>query len=177
MSLRAFVAGRPGRSLTDQSPGCLLKDGYWVIQCGRSDISWTVGDTLVVFLVDEERNRQVQRSIVLSANPVDEGGGLKFGDFGVIPEQFALEPNYPNPFNGETVLRICLPEDADVQLDLVNSLGQTVRNWAGGKWTAGTHEVRWDGKDGLGNEMSSGMYIFRLRTGERFFLQKAVLLR
>jgi len=65
------------------------------------------------------------------------------------PQDFGLQPNYPNPFNSGTVIPFALPEDQDVELNVFNLDGQQVATLVDGTRPAGTHAVRWDGRDDL----------------------------
>ncbi|MEJ2721615.1 MAG: FlgD immunoglobulin-like domain containing protein, partial [bacterium] len=58
-----------------------------------------------------------------------------------------------------------------------NVRGQEVRSLAGKSFPAGVHSVEWDGKDNLGNSVPSGVYFYRLRSGEFSQMKKMVLLK
>ena len=75
----------------------------------------------------------------------------------------ALEPCRPNPFNGRTVIPFRLLSAARVRLDIANLAGQNIRVLAKRVYEAGVHEVVWDGLDSAGREVSSGIYLVRLR--------------
>ena len=83
-----------------------------------------------------------------------------------LPQFFTLDQNYPNPFNSATVIRFALPTAADVELSIFNLAGQQVETLADGLREAGTYTVRWDGRDDSGRELASGVYLYRLRTGD-----------
>jgi len=79
---------------------------------------------------------------------------------------FLLEPAKPNPFKQLTTIRYQLSKAGMASLDLYNVLGQRVRTLAEGEHTAGIHQVYWDGRDSQGRRVSSGVYFYRLETGE-----------
>jgi hypothetical protein len=79
-----------------------------------------------------------------------------------LPQQFALSQNYPNPFNPETAIKYQLPNRAQVELVVYDLHGRRVALLESGPKTAGPHLVRWDGRDGAGNRVSSGIYFYRL---------------
>lgn len=84
-----------------------------------------------------------------------------------LPKQGArLLPNVPNPFNPATVLRFQLPEGPDraVRLVLYDATGRALRTLLDGERGPGTHQLRWDGTDGLGRQVASGVYFSRLWT-------------
>ena len=82
------------------------------------------------------------------------------------PETYALFPNYPNPFNAETMIRYTLPEPARIRLVIYDVLGREVRALVDKEQIAGQHSVIWDGEDGEGELVSSGVYFYRLDGGE-----------
>ena len=78
-----------------------------------------------------------------------------------VAEGFVLYGNYPNPFNPTTTVRYGLPHRSGVSLIVYNTLGQEVARLVGGMQEAGIHEVRFDA-----GGYASGMYFYRIRTGE-----------
>jgi hypothetical protein len=100
----------------------------------------------------------------------ETGGGL--------PRAYALGQNYPNPFNPSTSITYTLTEKGNVVLDVMNLRGQHVTTLLNGVKEAGNHSVTWDGKNSLGQTVSSGIYFYRLRTDDGFNqTRKMVLLK
>lgn len=79
-----------------------------------------------------------------------------------VPRAFALGQNYPNPFNPSTRMEFALPVAGSVNLRVFNLLGQEVATILNGPEGAGNYVVVWDGRDGAGREMSSGVYFYRI---------------
>ena len=79
---------------------------------------------------------------------------------GGAPAGFSLAQNYPNPFNSETVIGFTLPAAEEVELLLYNMGGQRVATLAKGWRPAGSHTVRWDGRNDLGQALASGAYFY-----------------
>jgi len=97
---------------------------------------------------------------------------------GLTPNQFALEPAFPNPFNPGTTLRYDLSEDAIVELSVFDLLGHKVNILVDNeKQAAGTYSVSWNGTNQNGQNMPSGTYIILLRAGQNRFTQKVTLIR
>ncbi|MBT6144907.1 MAG: hypothetical protein HOH74_05730 [Gemmatimonadetes bacterium] len=94
-----------------------------------------------------------------------------------LPSGWRLEPNHPNPFNGQTVIPLFLPGPSLVQADILSVLGQRIRPLAGGRMPAGKHLLHWDGTDEAGHPAATGVYTVRVRVegGER--RQRIMLLR
>jgi len=93
-----------------------------------------------------------------------------------LPDKLRLCQNYPNPFNPSTVIGYELPTNSKVSLILYNLPGQEVRKLFSGYKEKGHHQVVWDGKNNSGNSVSSGVYIYRLTSGEYARSKKLVKL-
>ncbi len=104
----------------------------------------------------------------------DGGTGIEGGTLGKL----TLEQNNPNPFNPKTEIRFTLPMPTEVSLDVYDIAGRHVRSIvAGERMEAGDHVTAWDGHDGGGHRVSSGVYFYRLKTEEREAVRKMVLLK
>lgn len=75
------------------------------------------------------------------------------------------------------MIRFALPAGAEVKLAVYNLSGQQVATLAEGRREAGTHELRWDGRDDRGRDLASGLYLCRLEAGRQTALRKLLLLR
>ena len=102
---------------------------------------------------------------------------VETSDQASVPQAFSLAQNAPNPFNSNTVIRFALPQPSQVELTIYNLLGQPVAALVQGPRAAGTFSVRWDGRDQAGRPVTSGVYLYQLRAGERTEVRKLLLLR
>ena len=85
----------------------------------------------------------------------------------LVPDEFALERNFPNPFNPETTIRYAVPEAADVSLIVYNILGQEIVTLANERHVPGFYVLRWNGQDRYGRGVASGVYLYRIQaTGQ-----------
>ncbi|MCD4693089.1 MAG: T9SS type A sorting domain-containing protein [Calditrichales bacterium] len=87
----------------------------------------------------------------------------------VIAHEFILGKNYPNPFNPVTNIPFVVPAKAagkNVKLNVYNILGQKVAALFDGKAKPGLHTVQWKGLNSAGKAVSSGIYIYRLKSGD-----------
>lgn len=92
---------------------------------------------------------------------------------------FALLPSAPNPATHGTALRFVLPSRGPVELAIYDVSGRrvrTLRSPDAGALPAGVHTVRWDGADGFGRRVESGVFFVRLRAGHRDAVSKLVVL-
>ena len=94
-----------------------------------------------------------------------------------LVKTFALNQNYPNPFNPETKITFQFPQASQVTLRIFNILGKEIITLVNEQYQAGKHTVNWNGKDNLGNVVSSGIYFYQLRAGNFTQAKKMILLR
>lgn len=86
--------------------------------------------------------------------------------------------NYPNPFNPRTVIAFDLPEVTRVDLRVYDLGGRLVRTLFAHQMIApGHHDVDWDGRDEKGEEMSAGVYMYRLEAGDYVEARRMVLVK
>ncbi|MBN1780463.1 T9SS type A sorting domain-containing protein [bacterium] len=85
--------------------------------------------------------------------------------------------NYPNPFNGKTAVDFTLETATWVTIQIVNVLGQQVRLISDREWSAGPHQVIWDGRNQQGADLPSGIYFMVLENGQRTTIKRMQLLR
>lgn len=81
-----------------------------------------------------------------------------------LPSECMLYSNYPNPFNPSTKIKFALPQRASVTLEIYNIRGSNVKTLVDGIEEPGFHTVIWDGKNSSGGNVSSGIYLCRMRT-------------
>ena len=94
-----------------------------------------------------------------------------------LPEDFALLPNFPNPFNAETKIAYRLPQETLVWLTVFNAIGQPVRQLVNATQAAGTHSVTWDGQDDRGSAVATGVYFSRFAAGPFYQARPMILLK
>ena len=100
----------------------------------------------------------------------------------LAPQETALLPNYPNPFNPETWIPYRLAEDALVTLIIYDQSGQIVRTLDVGHQIAGYYTDRtkaayWDGKNEFGEGVASGVYFYHLSAGDFSATRKMLILK
>ncbi len=88
-----------------------------------------------------------------------------------------LYPNRPNPFNPSTAIPFSLPERMFVNLSVYNVEGRRVRTLLDQTVPGGYQEAVWDGKDDGGRPVSSGVYFYHLKAGEKVLTNQLVLLK
>ena len=99
-----------------------------------------------------------------------------------IPSDYVLKQNYPNPFNPSTTINYSIPAVSDVKLIIYNVLGQEVITLIDDQKTAGNYSVFWNATDAGGNQLTSGIYFYKLVangiSGEKFQdIKKMILIK
>ena len=94
-----------------------------------------------------------------------------------VPKEFALKQNYPNPFNPTTDISFTIGQTSDINLTIYNLLGQKVRVLENASRQAGTHTLRWDGRDQMGQDVSTGVYLYTLTNGTKSITKKMALMK
>ena len=89
-----------------------------------------------------------------------------------LPENYSLSQNYPNPFNLSTIIQYSIPEPSSVEITIYTIQGQEVRTVDFGEQPAGIYNLQFDG-----NELSSGIYLYRLQTNNFTQTRKMLFLK
>jgi len=95
----------------------------------------------------------------------------------LLPRQFSLEANFPNPFNPSTTVPINIPEQMRVTVRVYDLLGGQVATLHSGIMEPGRHFLTWRGKDEFGSLMASGIYILRAETEHSAVNRKIILIK
>jgi len=105
--------------------------------------------------------------------------GLEAPSSSTVPEQFALSPAFPNPFNSSTTLELKVPRKTYVGITVRDVLGRKVRTLMppGTILGPGRFRVRWDGRDDAGRSVPSGTYLLVVRSREQVLTRRVTLLR
>ncbi len=159
---------------------------FWVDTFGPETVELVSGDSLqkrnsrlfgfnnVALDVWERKiNGHWQLRIAQKSYPmgvVEEGNSTS-------PHAFALLPNYPNPFNGSTVIRYSVQRAGFVELSVWNYEGRRVATLVSRKQAPGTYTVRWNGLSSDGQPLASGTYFCRLRFRGQSRWQKMLFLK
>ncbi|MCF8241755.1 MAG: T9SS type A sorting domain-containing protein [Melioribacteraceae bacterium] len=93
-------------------------------------------------------------------------------DEALTAEKYSLAQNYPNPFNPTTNIQFSIPESGLVTLKIYDVLGQEVMNLINQEMNRGVHRIKVDA-----SQLSSGIYFYRLDTGNFTSTKKMLLLK
>jgi len=99
---------------------------------------------------------------VITLSAPDKSLALQVTPPDVLPKEFSLSSNYPNPFNPSTSIRVGLPVQSNVSLRIYNVIGQEVAVIASGIYGQGYHDFTWAGTTGAGLQVGSGIYFYKI---------------
>ncbi|UCC79562.1 MAG: T9SS type A sorting domain-containing protein, partial [Candidatus Zixiibacteriota bacterium] len=136
-------------------------DGYRGTALAFADID---GDGHLDLAMGESGNPSVKIFLNTSTTAVDDDIAQ--------PDNFALKQNYPNPFNASTTIEFELSQAEDVTISVYDLLGRQITTLASGEYSAGSHAVTWHADD-----ITSGIYFYRLDAGDRTETRRMVLLK
>jgi hypothetical protein len=105
----------------------------------------------------------------------DDRGALPYIPTGIadqelMPSEFLLLTNYPNPFNAGTAIEYAVPVSADVNLEIFSITGEKVTVLYSGFQESGIHSITWNAHD-----LSSGIYFCKVTIGEIAQTRKMIL--
>ncbi len=103
--------------------------------------------------------------------------GIEDGAENLVPQEFSLAQNFPNPFNPSTTIEYALPTASSVKLSVYNMLGQEIKTLINEFQPAGKNSVAWDGKSNHGVDVPSGIYLYRIEAGNFVETKKMILIR
>ena len=89
-----------------------------------------------------------------------------------MPVQLTLYQNYPNPFNPFTTIKFFIPKPEKVKVEVYNIVGQKIKTVLDKSIPAGNHEVKFSGQN-----LASGLYLYRIQAGERRDVKKMILIK
>ena len=93
-----------------------------------------------------------------------------------VVREFKLLQNYPNPFNPDTRISFSLPQSGPVNLVIYNVLGEKiVQLLENAAYKSGDWEITWNGTNGHGQKMPSGIYFYALTDGKHRQVRKMIL--
>jgi hypothetical protein len=103
---------------------------------------------------------------------------VETGDF--IPTEFTLQQNYPNPFSlksKQTVFTYELPQKETIEIVIYNILGAKIITLTNSEQEPGIYQINWNGKDDQNRLVASGVYFYQLKTQNKVFTKKMLILQ
>jgi hypothetical protein len=94
-----------------------------------------------------------------------------------VPTATFAARNYPNPFNPSTKIEYSLPRAGELSIRIYNVRGELVRTLFDGRVEQPTGSVEWDGTDGSGKSVASGVYFYQLQSSDKSIFQKMTMVK
>ena len=95
----------------------------------------------------------------------------------LIPNDFVLLQNFPNPFNPTTSIGYQLQSASSVAVTIYDLMGNVVNNLFSGAESPGYKSINWDATNNNGDLVSSGIYFYKLQVGESFEIKRMMYLK
>jgi len=146
--------------------------GIWLLDRDRECLIPLEKTETVLDVPGEGKKRSLRLITGLESYAESHSGGIP-----LVPVEYALYHNYPNPFNPETRIVYALAGKGPIRLAVYNIMGQHVITLIDGVETTGLHTTAWDGRDGSGIPVPSGVYICRMETDVFSVSRKMILAR
>ncbi|MBN1212271.1 MAG: T9SS type A sorting domain-containing protein [candidate division Zixibacteria bacterium] len=153
----------------------LISDTTLIID---STTYFTEGNNTFIVLTSLDGNEKIKPIFNLGEIDIDIITAVEdITEDGQLPTSYTLSQNYPNPFNPSTEIEFSLPTAGWVTLDVFNILGQNVRRLVDQKLSTGVHRVTFDGRTDRNQTLASGIYLYRLTSGNFTQSRKMILLK
>lgn len=140
-----------------------------LLSSSRADLRFGI-DTQNELYVLSKQNAKIWRLTADPATSIDPAENF-------LPTNISLSQNYPNPFNPNTTFEYSLRQAAEVRLDILDISGRLLKTLVNDRRSAGNYSVSWDGRDRNNIAASSGVYLYRLRSGNETLTRKMILLK
>jgi hypothetical protein len=134
--------------------------------------SATRPDWVNIYLADTLGESRGTGGILITSVEIDENK--------IIPQSQILLNNYPNPFNPYTIISFSIPynmTNSQVELNIYDINGSLIKTLVNENLPAGNYLIRWNADNISGNKVSSGVYIYSIRVGDRAVNKKMTLLK
>jgi hypothetical protein len=145
-----------------------------VVSAGVSDATDGELFSIMVASNDADALKSITAQTAMNAEGLSPMGDVEFVE---LPETFNLSQNYPNPFNPTTTIQYQLPENVGVEVAVYDVQGRLVRSLVNQEQQAGTYTVQWDGRNSMGTQVASGVYVYQIRAGTFISTKRMVLVK
>jgi hypothetical protein len=167
-----FSSGTPMQHFRD-SLNVIVLDSDTLTAIGKIIEWWQISNYSIDSLVDIYKNDS-RFQFVQPSRPlyfIDEFV-TSVNQSTVIPSQYSLSPNYPNPFNPTTVITYSIPKSGNISLKIYDLLGREVAALVNEIKQAGKYEVKFDG-----SKLASGIYLYRIQSRDFNLTRKMILIK
>ena len=132
---------------------------------------WSLEDLHAVAIIQDWDNHEILQAAQINLIPTSTNDP-------VVPVDVSLHQNYPNPFNPSTTISFDVTQTSSyVDIGIYNMKGQKVKQLVNEQLYAGQHSVIWNGTDDSGNPVTSGIYLYKLKSGVYTSTKKMILMK
>lgn len=160
--------------VTDGEGDCQIDDGFFYLDEVDPPIEIEVGQTWyqITGILDYSYDEYG-----LNPRTPDDLQSESNSENDIIENDIISLNNYPNPFNPETTIKFNLNKSARTSIEIYNINGQKVKTLIDEYVDAGNHTATWNGRDNDGNEVASGVYFYKLKSGRYTTTKKMILMK
>lgn len=165
--------------------GMLDKIATYLPNTDGPDSSWTLLQAQAFYnwdMVTEDRSlgvhnpQYVYSLLAVTLQKLDPTTDIKPID-NTRPQAFVLDQNYPNPFNPTTTIKYTIPKAGNVKIEIYDITGRLVTTLVNANQATGTYSVVWNGRNSSGQQVGSGIYLYRLQAKDFVAVKKMVMLK
>ena len=178
------VSVTPAGSVAGLNAESSMKDGVIRVSLASASALDVDGPFMQIkFEAADDISGNVDSRIAFSQFTVNEKDMKSLTSDGVInikgkPTSYGLNQNYPNPFNPSTTISYQVPDDGQhVKISVYSITGQLVRTLVDNDQRAGEYSIVWDGRSDNGQQVSTGMYFFRMMANKFVSVKKMLLVK
>lgn len=140
-----------------------------LLSSSRADLRFGIDAQNELYILSKQ-NAKIWRLTDDAATSIDPSENF-------LPSNISLSQNFPNPFNPNTTFEYSLRQAADVRLDILDISGRLLKTLVNDNRGVGNYSVSWDGRDRNDIAAASGVYLYRLRSGNETLTRKMILLK
>ena len=168
--------------------GLDLANTFIIINGDSVDFSFDPVENKIYYQLsddDDLNNKSVSVQIIWSdlagnSTNVDFDFSLNVTDINkneLLPTEYVLYQNFPNPFNPETTIKFGIPEKANVEINIYDITGRYIKTVYSGELDASYFSVIWNGTNNFGHRVASGIYFYQLKTKAYNAVRKLIILK
>jgi len=131
-------------------------------------------DDAVVTYVNEDASTTFEPSATTVVNIRASTGST--GVSGISGLTAFLGENYPNPFAEETFINYTIAREGNVRIEIIDLLGKRVKTLADRRMVPGHYTIKWNRMDEEGERVTEGIYLYRLRTDDRSYVRRMIVM-
>ena len=146
------------------------------------DYEISVGTTMGLEIIDIKTEKGDMASWKIHRGNLERTGQmglvlLSIENTSDVPNKFYISPGYPNPFNPSTSINIHIIEKNALHVSILDINGRLINIIKDDNVYPGNYQVKWNGTDSNGYNMSSGVYFIKVQTGRNLGYKKVLLIK